>query len=123
MPLAPSTLRPTRTAPSAPAPAVSPYSQRPRYREPHPVTATGVLSGAVVAVLWFVITMLLGVDLRSTLWVMIVSGTLASAVSFLLARYGDRGVATGITAVAGTAFTVVGLVVEWQLLNGTWILW
>lgn len=123
MPMAPSTLRPPQRPTSVSPTAASPYSQRPRYREPHQVTVVGVLAGAGVTLLWFIVTMLLSVDLRSTLWVTIVAGVLAAAVSFLLARYGDRGVAAGVTAVAGTAFAVVGLVVEWQLLNGTWILW
>jgi uncharacterized membrane protein len=81
------------------------------------------MSGAGVAVLWFIVTALLGVDMVSTMWVMLVASAIATAAAFLLARYGDRGAAVGIAAVAGTALAVVGLVVEWQALSGTWILW
>lgn len=79
------------------------------------------MAGAGVAVLWFIVTALLGVDLVSTMWVTLVASLIATAAAFLLARYGDRGAAVGITAVAGAALAVVGLVVEWQLLDGTWI--
>ena len=103
-------------------PAAAP-AERPRYREVHRVTMPGLLTGAGVAVLWVVVTVLLGVDLRSRMWVMLVASLIAAGAAALLARYGDRGAAAGITAVAGTALAVVGVVVEWQLLGGTWILW
>lgn len=98
-------------------------TDRPRFREPHPIRPVSVLTGAGVAVLWFVVTALLGVDLRSTMWVMLVASLIATGAAVLLARYGDRGASVGVTAVAGTALAVVGLVVEWQLRDGTWILW
>ncbi|CAM3197289.1 SPW repeat-containing protein [Stackebrandtia soli] len=83
-----------------------------------------VAAGAGVTVLWFLITMLLAVDLTSTLWVILVASVFAAGAASVLARYGDRGAATGIAAVAGTASAVVGAVVEWHaFVGGAWILW
>lgn len=96
---------------------------RPTYEETHRITPAGVGGGAAVAVLWFLVTALLGVDLASTMWVMLIASLFAFAASWLLASYGDRGAATGVAAVAGAASALVGLVVEWHAFGGTWILW
>lgn len=97
---------------------------RPSYREPHRSTSAGVFGGAVIAILWFVITAFLGTDLPSRLWVMLAASLVATGAAFLLARYGDRGAAAGVAAVSGAAVAVVGLVVELQhLLYETWVLW
>jgi hypothetical protein len=57
-------------------------------------------------------------------WVTLAASTIAGVVAVLLARYGDRGAAVGVAAVAGTAAGVTGLAVElYLLLTGGWILW
>ena len=96
---------------------------RPTYQETHRVTSLGVFGGAGVAVVWMLVTALLGVDLASTMWVMLVASGFAFAAAWLLVSYGDRGAATGVAAVAGASMGVVGLVVEWHAFGGTWILW
>jgi hypothetical protein len=96
---------------------------RPTYQETHRVSPAGVWAGAGITVVWFIVTSLLGVGLVSTLWVMLVASVFALGAAWLLASYGDRGAATGVAAVAGTATAVVGLVVEWHALADTWILW
>lgn len=96
---------------------------RPTYQETHRVTPVGVFAGAGVTVLWLLVTALLGVDLTSTMWVMLVASGFAFAAAWLLASYGDRGAATGVASVAGASLAVVGLVVEWHAFGGTWILW
>lgn len=83
----------------------------------------GVIAGSGVAVLWFVVTVLLGVDLASRMWVVLVASLLAWGSALVLSYYGDRGAAAGVAAVSGAALAVVGFVVQWNLLNGTWILW
>lgn len=129
-PAVPSTLRPNQQplprsnmqgATSYPPSAQPP--QRPTYREPHRAKPISILGGAGVAILWFVVTALLGVNLMSTMWVMLIAGFIAVGGSVVLSRYGDRGAAAGIAAVTGAAFAVVGVVVEWHALGGSWILW
>jgi len=57
-------------------------------------------------------------------WVTLTASTIATVVAAVLARYGDRGAAVGVAAVAGTAAGVTGLSVElYLLLTGDWILW
>ena len=74
--------------------------------------------------MWFLITMLLAVDMTSTLWVILVASVFAAAAAAMLARYGDRGAATGVAAVAGTAVAVVGAVVEGHaFVGGILLLW
>ncbi|GAA4911423.1 hypothetical protein LX16_2563 [Stackebrandtia albiflava] len=104
-------------------PAGSVLPARPTYQETHRITPAGVGGGAAAAVVWFLVTALLGVDLASTMWVMLVASLFALGAAWLLASYGDRGAAVGVAAVAGAASAVVGLVVEWHALGGTWILW
>ncbi|HZE40778.1 MAG TPA: hypothetical protein VE172_18405 [Stackebrandtia sp.] len=96
---------------------------RPTFREPHRSTPGGVFAGAGVTLLWMFVTFFLGGDLRSTLWVMLIAGLFAASGAFVLVRYGDRGAACGVAAVAGTAIAVVGAVVEWHALDGSWLLW
>lgn len=125
-------MRPVRSPeqhrPPPQAPHRAPWSPmarpaRPTYQETHRVTPVGVCAGAGATFLWLLVTALLGVDLASTMWVMLVAGIFAFAAAWLLASYGDRGVAVGIASVAGASLAVVGLVVEWHAFGGSWILW
>ena len=82
-------------------------------------------AGSTLTALWLVVFLL--AFARSGpgfAWATLAASTIATGVAAVLARYGDRGVAVGVAAVAGTASGVVGLAVElYLLLTGNWILW
>jgi hypothetical protein len=94
---------------------------RPTLREAHPVRVAAVVCGALAAGLWLLAFGLLSVTLRGYLWWTLVAGLTAWLAAFLLARAGDRGVATGVAAAAGVAWAVAALSVlaEWIRL-GDW---
>lgn len=109
-----------------------PRSGRPRWREPHQVRVGPVAAGSVLSGLWVLLWLL--AYARSTgealptgagfAWVTLAASTIGAVAAALLARYGDRGAAVGVAAVAGTAAGVTGLSCElYLLLTGDWILW
>jgi hypothetical protein len=109
-----------------------PRSGRPHWREPHPVRVGPVAAGSVLSGLWVLLWLL--AYARSTgetlptgagfAWVTLAASTIGAVAAALLARYGDRGAAVGVAAVAGTAAGVTGLSCElYLLLTGDWILW
>ncbi|HEU5128958.1 MAG TPA: hypothetical protein VFU12_13290 [Glycomyces sp.] len=116
--------------PAAPWPGPGPGapaapSGRPHWREPHPVRVGAVAAGSALTALW-VLLWLLAFARTGTgfAWVTLTASTIATVVAAVLARYGDRGAAVGVAAVAGTAAGVTGLAVElYLLLTGNWILW
>jgi len=90
-------------------------------REPHPVRAGGVLSGAVGAGVWLLAFGLQSVTLRGYVSWTVAAGVLAWLAAWGLAHSGDRGVAVGIAAAVGVAWSVTALTVltEWFRL-GVW---
>jgi hypothetical protein len=94
---------------------------RPTLREPHPVRATAVLCGALAGAGWLLAFALLSVTLGGYLLWTLSAGTVAWLVAYLLARRGDRGVAAGLAAAIGVAWSVAVLsfVAEWARW-GTW---
>ncbi|WP_156925896.1 hypothetical protein [Glycomyces arizonensis] len=107
-------------------------SGRPHWREPHPVRVGAVAAGSALTALWVMLWLLSfasaasGDSITGTgfAWVTLAASTIATVVAAALARYGDRGAAVGVAAVAGTAAGVTGLAVElYLLLTGNWILW
>lgn len=78
---------------------------RPRLREPHPVTAVAVLAGGLSGGLWMLAFGLIATSLAGYLWWSLASGLVAWAAAVVLARHGDRGVAVGLAAVTGMAWT------------------
>lgn len=107
----------------APSYMYSPDPARPQYRETLRIAPAGIWAGAGVASLWFLISGLLATTLSAYVWVTAVAALVAWLAASLLARYGDRGAAAGVAAVSGMALGVAGLVVEWNALQGDWILW
>ncbi|WFE22380.1 hypothetical protein O7621_03240 [Solwaraspora sp. WMMD937] len=105
-------------------PARPPAPSRPTYREPHPVRRGAVALGALATALWLLLTGLIGQDLRGYALSTLLCGALAWAVAILLARVGDRGVATGIALAmsAGWSITTVALATHWAA-TGDWPLW
>jgi hypothetical protein len=96
-------------------------SKRPRLREPHPVRPIAVLVGAVGGSLWLIAFGLLGTDLRSYVWWTSGAGASAWLAAILLTRYGDRGVAVGVAAATGMAWTAMTLSVTVQWIRlGAW---
>ncbi len=102
-----------------------PHSGRPRWREPHQVRVGAVAAGSALSALWVMVCLLAFARSGAGFaWVTLAASTIATVVAAVLARYGDRGVAVGVAAVAGTAAGVTGLAVElYLLLTGNWILW
>jgi hypothetical protein len=94
---------------------------RPTLREPHPVRAGAVLCGALAGATWLLTFALLSVTLRGYLSWTLVAGALAWLAALMLSRRGDRGVAVGLAAATGVAWTVATLSVlaEWVRL-GVW---
>lgn len=98
--------------------------RRPRYREPHPVRATGVLLGLAAGSLWFLLFGLLGTTPAGYGWWTLAAGVTAWAAVTVLARYGDRGVAVGVAlaTAAGWSVAATAVVLIWTV-TGDWPLW
>ncbi|MER7417968.1 hypothetical protein ABT346_14480 [Micromonospora peucetia] len=114
--------RPAPHAPSGLFPSGPP--SRPTYREPHPVTGTGVAAGAAVATAWLVLFGLLGSSVSGYAWWTLLAGGLAWLAALLLVRSGDRGVATGVAIVTAGGWSIAAavVVVRWAS-SGDWPLW
>lgn len=84
-------------------------------REPHPVRAGAVVCGAVGGGIWLLAFGLQSITLRGYVAWTVFAGVIAWLVALLLARSGDRGVALGIAAAAGIAWSIAALSVlaEW----------
>lgn len=94
---------------------------RPTLREPHPVRAWAVLCGVIAGALWLSAFALLSVTLRGYVSWTLLAGSLAWLAAFMLSRQGNRGVAVGLAAATGVAWTVatLSLLAEWIRL-GVW---
>jgi hypothetical protein len=96
---------------------------RPTLREPHPVRAGAVWAGAGVTTIWFVMLAFLAMSVRGYVWLTLLVGAVAWSCALGLARYGDRGVAAGIsvaTSIGVSAATIV-VIVRWATTG--WPLW
>lgn len=101
-----------------------PRSQRPRYREPHPISVGPLMSGLASGLLWVVLFGSLGSDLLSyawwTLWAVVAAWIVAAVLTFV----GDRGVAVGVAISAGLGASVaVALVGERWISTNDWPMW
>ena len=111
---------PSGLFPSRPAPGPA----RPVYREPHPVRPAGVASGLAAGGVWLLGFGLLATDLRGYLWWTLLAGLVAWLVAAVLVRWGDRGVAAGVSMIIAGGWSVAGiaLVVTWTA-TGDWPMW
>ncbi|MEV6341829.1 hypothetical protein [Actinoplanes sp. NPDC051851] len=107
---------PRGTWPEPPPGFYSGLPPRPIYREPHPVMAGSVLSGILSAALWLILFGSLGRDLASYAWWTIAAAVSAWLVALVLAAFGDRGVAVGVSIAAG-----LGLSVSMAFVAARWI--
>ncbi|KXK59294.1 hypothetical protein AWW66_25005 [Micromonospora rosaria] len=115
-------VRPLPRTPSGLFPSAPP--SRPAYREPHPVTGSGVAAGAAMAAAWLVLFALLGADVAGYARWTLFAGTIAWLAAFLLVRSGDRGVATGIAIVTSGGWSIAATVVAMRWAGtGDWPLW
>lgn len=101
-----------------------PGPSRPVYREPHRISAGALLAGIGGTALWFVLFGTIGRDLATYAWWTIVAAVTAWAVSMVLARLGDRGVAVGValTAALGLSVAMVFVAARWMT-TSNWPLW
>lgn len=102
---------------------VSQGPPRPTYREPLPVRSQMVTAGAAAGAAWMLLFGLLATGARGYIWLTIIAGLLAWAAAFILARFGDRGVAVGVALSSGIAVAIAGIVVAYRLAGGVWLLW
>lgn len=93
-----------------------PRRRRPVLREPHPVRLWAVVLGAFTGGVWLVAFGLLGESLAGYLGWTLTAGLAAWAAAYGLVRFGDRGVAVGVAAAVGMAWTAAALsvVAEWN---------
>ncbi|MEV4516165.1 hypothetical protein AB0K00_45290 [Dactylosporangium sp. NPDC049525] len=96
---------------------------RPTYREPLPVRSQMVTAGAAAGAAWMLLFGLLATSARGYIWLTLIAGLLAWAAAFILARFGDRGVAVGVAVSSGIALAIAGIVVAYRLAGGDWLLW
>lgn len=96
---------------------------RPTYREPLPVRSPMVTAGAAAGAAWMLLFGLLAGSARGYIWITLIAGALAWVAAFVLARFGDRGVAVGVAVASGVAVAIAGIVVGYRLAGGDWLLW
>lgn len=108
--------RPSGLFPSGPV--------RPSFREQHPIHGAAVATGLSGAAAWLLVFGLLGRDLAGYAWSTVVAAVLAWLTALLLARYGDRGVAAGISITTALALSIVttAVAVRW-IVSDDWPLW
>jgi hypothetical protein len=111
---------PSGRAPSGQARSGMP---RPIYREPSPARPGSVLVGAGAAAFWMLLFGLLAKSAREYVWWSIAAGLAAWFVSFVLARFGDRGVAAGVAMSSGVGVAIAFSVVMSRWIGGHWLLW
>ena len=97
--------------------------QRPTYREPLPVRSGMVWAGIGVGTLWMLLFGLQASSTRSYAWLSIVAALLAWCVAVVLMRFGDRGVAVGVTLATGIGLAIPATIAFAELANGHWLLW
>lgn len=97
---------------------------RPTFREQYPIRAGSVAAGLGGALGWLLVFGLLGRDLVGYAWATITAGVVAWVTALLLARYGDRGVATGIAIATALGLSIVttAVAVRWAM-SDDWPLW
>jgi hypothetical protein len=88
-----------------------------------PVTGGKVAIGLGIGALWMLMFGVQANTARAYGWLTIVAAVLAWAVCFVLAKFGDRGIAVGAAAAAGIGLGVVGLIAAIDALNGHSLLW
>jgi hypothetical protein len=96
---------------------------RPAYREPYPVRAKALLAGLGAGALWFLMFGAVSWSARSYAWTAVVAGVLAALAAVVLTRFGDRGVAIGVTIATAVGLGVAGIVVTAYAFGGTWLFW
>ncbi|MBB5871172.1 hypothetical protein F4553_004551 [Allocatelliglobosispora scoriae] len=98
--------------------------RRPTLREPTPVRSWAILAGLVGGGVWLLAFGQIAGDLAGYAWWTLVGGLLAWVAAIVLARFGDRGAAAGISlAVAiGWSTTAVAIVATWAN-SGDWPMW
>lgn len=97
---------------------------RPSYREPHPVRAGAFLVGLAAGALWLLLFGLLGADLGGYAWWTVLGGALAWLASWVMVRFGDRGVGAGLSISTAAAWSIAAMAVavRWAT-AGDWPLW
>jgi hypothetical protein len=82
--------------------------------------ASGVAAGGV----WLLGFGLLATDLHDYLWWTLLAGLVAWLVATVLVRWGDRGVAAGVSTITAVGWSIAGiaLVVKWTG-TGDWPMW
>jgi hypothetical protein len=97
--------------------------ERPTYREPHPVRFSAAIGGAGAGTVWLALFGLLATSARSYVWLTLTAALLLTVAALALARFGDRGVAVGLSfaGAIGVSVAVVLVIARWATTG--WPLW
>jgi len=114
---------PTGVLPRTPSGLFPSGPPRPTYREPHPARGGMIALGAGAGALWMLLFGLVASTGRGYAWWTISAGIAAWLGAFVLARYGDRGVAVGVAASTALGVAIAGAVVFADFIGGHWLLW
>ena len=109
--------------PRAPSGLFPAGSSRPRLREPYPIRTAPLLAGAGATALWLLLFGLLATSIGGYVWWTIFAASLAWLVALILARFGDRGVATGVAVTTGAGLAIAMFVTAYTWATTGWPLW
>jgi hypothetical protein len=82
-----------------------------------------VLVGAGFAASWLLIFGLLGSSARTYVWLTLTGAATAWLIAFVLARFGDRGVAVGVAISTGIGVAIAFALVIQRWATSGWPLW
>ncbi len=82
-----------------------------------------VAAGTGAGLLWILLAGVLAHSARGYVWATVLAGVIGAAVSMVLARFGDRGVAVGVALASGFGVAIAMTVVIARWLAGQWLLW
>ena len=81
------------------------------------------LVGAAITAAWLLIFGLLGSSARGYVWMTVLAAGSAWLAAFVLARFGDRGVAVGVAITAGIGIGIAFVLVVARWAASGWPLW
>lgn len=82
-----------------------------------------LLAGAGLTAAWLLVFGLLGTSIRGYVWWTVLAGSVAWAVAVVLARYGDRGAATGVAVTTAAGISAAMFVTAYVWATEGWPLW
>jgi hypothetical protein len=81
------------------------------------------LAGAGLTAAWLLVFGLLGTSIRAYVWWTVVAASAAWLAAMVLARYGDRGAATGVAVTTAAGVSAAMFVTAYLWATEGWPLW